>query len=245
MTYQHLDVTTRGPLAEIHLLRPILDAATFDEIDRAAAAISDDDAIMVALLTSAHEAFCTGWTPGESTALEGSLPFRSLELMAQPVIACIEGDALGAGLELALACDVRVAAETASFAMTQVPAGETPSLGGTQRLPRLVGRGRATSMILLGEQLDAPSALACGLVNEVVAAGQVRGRAQVLAASIAAQGPSAVRYAKEAIRQGLEMPLEQALRYETDLTVILQTTADRAEGVRAFLEKRKPGFTGS
>jgi enoyl-CoA hydratase len=245
VTYTRINLTTRGPLAEIRLLRPILDAATLDDFDRAAAAISGDDAVMVALLTSAPDAFCTGWNPGEPAALDRNLPFRSLELMAQPLIACLEGDALGAGLELALACDVRIAAETASFAMTHVAAGETPSLGGTQRLPRLVGRGRATSMILLGERLDAQAALTCGLVNDIAPAGKVRARAEALAASIAAQGPIAVRYAKEAIRQGLDMPLEQALRYETDLTVILQTTADRAEGVRAFLEKRKPRFTGS
>ncbi|MBI5288761.1 MAG: enoyl-CoA hydratase/isomerase family protein [Chloroflexi bacterium] len=247
MAYQTITVETRGAIAEIRLERPVLDARVLDEIDRAAAAISDDDAVMVALLTAVGDAFCSGWDASQPRPAlpHGALAFRSLELMAQPVIACIEGEALGAGLELALACDVRIASETASFAMTQVAAGEVPSLGGTQRLPRLVGRGKASSMILLGERVDARAALACGLVNEVVPARGVRARAEELAASIAAQGSIAVRYAKEAIRQGLDMPLEQALRYETDLTIILQTTADRAEGVQAFLEKRKPRFTGS
>jgi len=245
--YQTITVETRGAIAEIRLERPVLDARVLDEIDRAAGAIADDDGVMVALLTSAGDAFCSGWDASEPglAVPHGALPFRSLELMAQPVIACIEGKALGAGLELALACDVRIASEGASFAMTQVAAGEVPSLGGTQRLPRLVGRGKASSMILLGERVDTRAALACGLVNEVVPTGQARARAEELAESIAARGPIAVRYAKEAIRQGLDMPLEQALRYEMDLTIILQTTADRAEGVRAFLEKRKPRFTGS
>ena len=253
MTFQTIELTTRGAVAEIRLRRSALDARTLGEIDSAAATISDDDAVMVALLTSGGDAFCSGWDASEPRPASqpgpavphGTMPLRSLEMMAQPVIACIEGEALGAGLELALACDIRIASETASFAMTQVASGDVPSLGGTQRLPRLVGRGKASSMILLGERLDAQSALACGLVNQVVPPGQALARAGELAASIAARGPIAVRYAKEAIRQGLDMPLEQALRYETDLTVILQSTADRAEGVRASLEKRKPRFQGS
>ena len=119
-----------------------------------------------------------------------------------------------------------------------------PSAGATQRLPRLVGRGKASEMILLGEQLDAAAALACGLVSAVVPAGELHAHGRALAERIAAQGPIAVRYAKEAVLRGLDMPLEQALRYETDLTVILQTTADRAEGVRAFLEKRPADLRG-
>jgi enoyl-CoA hydratase/carnithine racemase len=139
---------------------------------------------------------------------------------------------------------VRVAGEGASFAMRQVAHGAVPSMGGTQRLPRLIGRTRATEMILLGETVDAKTAMAWGLVNDVTPQGAARARAGEIAASICARGPLAVRYAKEAISRGLDMPLEQALRYETDLTVILQTTADRAEGVRAFLEKRPPKFEG-
>ncbi len=164
--------------------------------------------------------------------------------MAQPVIACIQGEAIGAGLELALACDIRIAAEGAVFAIRDVANGAVPSAGATQRLPRLIGRGKASEMILLGEELDAQAALACGLVSAVVPRGELEAHGRALAERIAAQGPIAVRYAKEAMRQGLDMPLEQALRYETDLTIILQTTADRAEGVSAFLEKRKPHFEG-
>ncbi len=119
-----------------------------------------------------------------------------------------------------------------------------PCGGGTQRLPRLVGRAKAAEMILLGQSLDAAAALACGLVNRVAPRGEARAAAERLARTMASRGPLALRYAKEAINRGLDMPLEQALRYETDLTVILQTTRDRAEGVRAFLEKRPPRFEG-
>ncbi len=252
MSFKTIEVTTRGAVAEIRLNRPesanALDQQALADIDQAASTISDDAGVMVVLLTAAGDVFSSGWgtTGGDGAVFaHGYLPFRSLELMAQPVIACIEGDAHGAGLELALACDVRMASDTATFAMTQVATGAVPSLGGTQRLPRLVGRGKATAMILLGERVDAQGALACGLVNEAAPKEQVRARVEELAAAIAAQGPIAVRYAKEAIRQGLDMPLEQALRYETDLTVLLQTTADRAEGVRAFLEKRAPKFRGT
>jgi enoyl-CoA hydratase/carnithine racemase len=119
-----------------------------------------------------------------------------------------------------------------------------PSFGATQRLPRLIGRPRAAEMILLGTTIDAPAAHAWGLVNAVTAPGETKAEAERIAASICARGPLAVRYAKEAIARGLDMPLDQALRYETDLTVILQTTQDRAEGVKAFLEKRPPRFEG-
>jgi enoyl-CoA hydratase/carnithine racemase len=164
--------------------------------------------------------------------------------MGPPVVAAIEGDAIGAGLELTLACDVRIAAADAMFAVPDVEMEMVPSAGATARLPRIAGRGLAAEMILLGQRIDGRRAEAAGLVNEALPRAGVRGRALAVAETLAAQGPIAVRYAKEAIRRGLDMPLEDALRLETDLTVILQTTADRAEGVRAFLEKRDPRFEG-
>jgi enoyl-CoA hydratase/carnithine racemase len=171
------------------------------------------------------------------------LPFRCLELMPQPVIAVLDGAVEGAGLELALACDLRVASETATFAVPQVAAGAAPALGATQRLPRLIGRARAAEMMLLGERIEASTALSWGLVNTVAPA-DPRAEADRHAAAMCARGPLALRFAKEAMVRGLDMPLAQALRYETDLTVILQTTDDRAEGVRAFMEKRPPRFGG-
>ena len=245
MSFDTLAVTKTGHVAELRLTRggdgnPI-DARFLDELDQAAASIHEYDDIHVVLLTAEGDAFSRG---GAVAASPGRLPFRCLELMAQPVIACIQGEATGSGLELALACDIRIAAEGATFAIRDVADGAVPSAGATQRLPRLIGRGKASEMILLGEQLDAAAALACGLVSAVVPAGELQAHGRALAERIAAQGPIAVRYAKEAVLRGLDMPLEQALRYETDLTVILQTTADRAEGVRAFLEKRPPTFEG-
>jgi enoyl-CoA hydratase len=243
--FETMALEASRPVAELRLSRPEAgnpaDGGLLGDLERACEILRDDDAVRVVLLTSQGEAFSRG---GEGAPDPARAPFRCLELLPQPVIAVIEGEASGPGLELALACDLRVASEGATFAMPQVGEGRVPSGGGTQRLPRLVGRSRAAWMLLLGERLGAAEAAACGLVNAVTPAGGARAEAERMAASICAQGPLAVRYAKEAILRGLDMPLEQALRYETDLTVILQTTEDRAEGVRAFLEKRKARFEG-
>lgn len=248
MSFATLAVTKSGHVAEIRLSRagdgnPI-DARFLDELEQATASIHDYADIHVVLLTADGDAFSLGATGSAGAPSRDRLPFRCLELMAQPVIACLQGDAIGAGLELALACDIRIAAEGATFAIRDVAAGIVPGAGATQRLPRLIGRGKASELILLGQDLDAAAALSCGLVNAVVPGADLDAHARALAERIAAQGPIAIRYAKESILRGLDMPLEQALRYETDLTIILQTTADRAEGVRAFIEKRPPWFEG-
>jgi enoyl-CoA hydratase len=249
MSFTTLAVRKSGHVAEISLTRggdgnPV-DARFLDELEQATSAVHEYDDIYVVLLTADGEAFSRGAPVDEvAPSPPERLPLRCLELMAQPVIACVQGAAIGAGLELALACDIRIAAEGATFATHDVAEGRVPSAGATQRLPRLIGRGRASEMILLGETMDAQAALACGLVSAVVLSAELDAHGRALAERIAAQGPIAVRYAKEAMVRGLDMPLEQALRYETDLTVILQTTADRAEGVRAFLEKRQPRFEG-
>ena len=249
MSFTTLAVTKSGHVAELRLTRPgdgnPVDARFLDELDQAASAIHEYDDIHVVLLTAEGDTFATSATGDAPEPSPDRLPFRCLELMAQPVIACIQGAATGAGLELALACDIRIAAEGATFAIGDVAEGRVPAGGATQRLPRLIGRGKASEMILLGEPLDAQAALACGLVSAVVPRDALDAHARALAERIAAQGPIAVRYAKESMLRGLDMPLEQALRYETDLTVILQTTADRAEGVSAFLEKRPPKFGGT
>lgn len=246
MAYTTLTLGTEGPIAELRLDRPDetnpIDMRLLAELDDAAARIHDAEGVAVALLTSTGDMFSHGWRDSEPRMPADA--FRCLELMPQPVIAVIQGDATGAGLELALACDIRLAAEGVMFALPDVAMGMMPSGGATQRLPRLIGRGRASEMILMGEPVSARQALDWGLVNEVAPRGDVGQRARRLAEAIAARGPLAVRYAKEAVLRGLDMPLDQALRYETDLTVILQTTADRAEGVRAFLDKRAPRFEG-
>jgi enoyl-CoA hydratase/carnithine racemase len=252
MRFETLAIARSGPVAEIRLNRAArgnpIDALFLAELAGATAQIHDDPSVMVVLLTADGACFSSGRAPDESATAapdpDAALPFRCLELMAQPVIAVIEGDASGAGLELALACDIRIAAEDALLALPDVALGHMPSAGATQRLPRLVGRAKAAEMILLGEPLSGAVAVAWGLVNHIAPRGEVRAVAERLAATVASRGPLAVRYAKEAMLRGLDMPLDQALRYETDLTVILQTTADRAEGVRAFLEKRPPKFEG-
>ena len=165
-----------------------------------------------------------------------SLPF--------PVIAAINGDAHDQGLELALAADIRVAAESASFRMGQAAEGMIPWDGGTQRLPRVVGPAHATDMILTGRTIGADEALRMGMVNRVAAAGDALGVAEEIASEILAGGPIAARYAKEVILSGTEMTLDQGILLETDLTMILQTTKDREEGIRSFLERRDPEFTG-
>jgi enoyl-CoA hydratase/carnithine racemase len=145
---------------------------------------------------------------------------------------------------MALACDIRLAAADAILGMPQITQGTIPWDGGTQRLPRIVGRAWATDLLLTGRLIDAQEALKIGLVHEVASQDQLMERAERLASTIAALGPVATRYAKEAILKGMDMTLDQGMRLEMDLNLLLQTTADRAEGIASFLERRQPNFTG-
>ncbi len=167
-----------------------------------------------------------------------------MDRCTQPILAAIRGYAFGGGLELALACDVRVAGDDARLGLTEIDLAIIPGGGGTQRLPRLVGRGKALEMILTGARIDAHEALRIGLVERVVPAAEVTAAAHELARALAAKAPVALRYAKEAVVKGLELPLADGIRLENDLATLLRTTEDRVEGARAFLEKRKPRFTG-
>jgi enoyl-CoA hydratase len=254
-----VSLDSRGAIARLTLATPerenMIDAAVVRDLRNACESIAEDTRVV--LLTAAGDLFSPGWDwdalLGETSDPVAALrshgippdPFGCLAELPQPVVCAINGDAAGAGLELSLACDVRIAVEGAAFSMPEVSMGVLPLGGGTQRLPRLVGRGKALEMILTGEPIDAQEALRIGLVSAVVSRDRLLAEAETIASRIAERGPLAVRYAKEAISRGLEMPLEQALRFETDLTIILQTTEDRAEGVRAFLEKRKADFKGT
>ena len=246
MAVKALRLETDGPIAVITLARPDsgnrVDEAFLRELDEACAAIDDNTGVRVAILRAEGEVFCSGWA-GEGV-LSGPQPFACLESMGQPIICALNGEATSAGLELALACDVRIAAESATFSLPETAQGQLPMGGGTQRLARLAGRGEALRLILLGEEIDAREAYRIGLVSGLAPRDQLDDKARSLAERMASRGPLALRYAKEAVRRGLEQPLDQALRYETDLTVILQSTEDRAEGVAAFLEKREPRFEG-
>jgi enoyl-CoA hydratase len=162
----------------------------------------------------------------------------------KPVIAAIKGKAIGQGLELALACDIRIASETSRFGLPQIKAGHIPWDGGTQRLSRLVGKSKALEMILTGEVIDAQEALRIGLVNKVVPKEDLMEVTMKMAQEMASKGPIALRYAKEAIYKGIDMTLEQGLRLEADLYLLIHTSKDRSEGIQAFREKRKPKFEG-
>jgi enoyl-CoA hydratase/carnithine racemase len=255
-----ISLDIRGPIARVTLCRPeranAIDASLVRELQDVCQAIAANNSVRVVLITAEGDVFSRGWDfeslageTGDPVAIlraQGVTvdPFGCLAELPRPVVCAINGDASGAGLELALACDVRIAAEDANFALSDILVGLLPLAGGSQRLPRLIGRGAALEMIITGEPVDAQEALRLGLVSAVVASERLRDEAEAIVSRIAERGPLAVRYAKEAVTRGLEMPLEQALRYETDLTIILQTTEDRAEGVKAFLEKRKPEFKG-
>ena len=178
---------------------------------------------------------------------QGEIPCPLAEQVAglkQPVIAAIDGDAVGLGLELALACDIRIATEGASFGLPQIRFGQLPANGGTQRLPRLVGRGRAMEMILTGRMLDTEEALRIGLINRAVAHNRLWPEAVGLAREMATKSPLALSYAKEAVYSGMDLTLSQGLTMEMDLYFLLFSTRDRVEGITAFREKRKPKFEG-
>ena len=252
MAFQRLSLEIQGSLARLTLARAgegnRIDVRLLDELASAAEALAADDAVSVVLLTAEGRDFCVGWS---ADAVEARLqprasadPFAGLAALPMPVIAALQGQVRSGGLELALACDVRIAAEDATFSLPDLAEGLLPLAGGSQRLPRIAGRSAAAAMLLLGDELDAASALRCGLVSRVVPPHALLTSAEALAQQVAARGPVALRYAKEAVRQGMELSLEQGLRLELDLSVILQTTADRAEGVKAFLEKRRANFEG-
>ncbi len=214
-----------------------------------------DDTVKVVVITGAGErAFCAGAdirefleppTPTHFRESRKRLDFRTeMERCSQPIIAAIRGFALGGGLELALACDIRLAAEDAQLGLTEINLAIIPGGGGTQRLPRLVGRGKALEMILTGMRVPAAEALRIGLVERVVPVAELMTAAHGLARQIADKAPIALRYAKEAVVGGLGLPLADGVRLENDLSTLLRTTEDRVEGAKAFVEKRKPNWTG-
>jgi E-phenylitaconyl-CoA hydratase len=212
--------------------------------------IAADDGIRAVILTG-REVFSRGTDPGAfSAGADRAVLLSELSLtpliaaLDLPTVCAIQGDALGQGLEMALACDIRICTADARFAMNHVEFSDMPWDGGTQRLPRLIGRGKALQMMLCAEVIDAAEAYRVGLVSAVVPAADFISTAVSIARTIAAEGPLSVRYCREALAKGMDLSLPQGLRLEGDLYFLLHTTEDRTEGVTAFREKRPPRFTG-
>ncbi len=223
-----------------------------DELFDLCREVNQDDEIWVVLLTGTKEnslAMFGDWVgsapkPNKKKAAQVRSIAEPIAKIDRPVVAAIQGDAIGQGLELALACDLRIAGETSRFGLPFIQAGLIPWDGGTQRLSRLVGRGRALEMILTGRIIDAKEAQRIGLINQIVPPTRLLTVARGIAREMAAKGPIALRYAKEAVHQGMDLTLGQGLRLEAYLYFLLHTSRDRTEGVRAFREKRAPHFRG-
>jgi enoyl-CoA hydratase len=259
MAYENLLFATRDTVTFITLNRPkvlnALNNATFVELEAAFLAISQDPAIRAVVVTGAGEkAFVAGAdiqelaplgaVEGHAMAARGQAVFDLIENCGKPVIAAINGFALGGGCELAMACTIRIASETARLGQPEVKLGILPGYGATQRLPRLVGKGTALKLLLTGDMVGASEAFRIGLVDEVVPAEALLPRAEALAKSIAANAPLAVRGCLEAVHAGYDLPLASALALEASLFGLSCATSDKAEGTRAFLEKRQAEWSG-
>ena len=247
-------------IAKITLNRP--DADNYvnlqmgQEMDDICHQINQDNDIYVVIITGTGDIFCGGNELEKSFQSSKKQPRGNEEITKQynvafcvariekPVIAAINGDALGQGLELALACDIRIASQKAHFGFPNVAMGLIPSDGGTQRLPRIIGRGKALEMIFTAEIIGAAEALENGLISKVVTSELLIAEVDALAKSITSKAPISLRYIKEAINKGLDLTLEQGLRLEADLYFLLHTTSDRTEGIKAFQQKKTPEFRG-
>jgi enoyl-CoA hydratase len=259
MEYANIRLEKRPPLGVITLDRPkvlnALNADTLHELDEACKELGSDESIRVVLLAGAGDrAFAAGADlrelaavtaeEGKTLALRGQAIFRAIETLGKPVIACIQGFALGGGCELAMACTLRIAADNARLGQPEVKLGIIPGYGASQRLPRLVGRGAALKLLLTGAVIDAQEALRIGLVDEVVPAAELMKRAEALAMEIAGNAPLAIAGVLRVVDEGLDLPLDQALMVEATDFGELCGTADKAEGVEAFLNKRVPTWKG-
>jgi enoyl-CoA hydratase len=259
MAFDTLLLERDGASAIVTINRPkvlnALNTQTLDELRHAILELKQDAAVRVVILTGAGEkSFVAGAdinelavqtpTGGREHALAGQHVLDLVENMGKPVIAAINGYALGGGCELAMACTLRIAADTARLGQPEISLGLIPGYAGTQRLPRLVGKGRAMEMILTGAPITADEALRIGLVNRVVPAAELMTEAKKLAAQLGAAAPVAMRYIINAINKGIEMSFADACQYEATLFGLVGSTDDMREGTTAFLEKRKASFKG-
>ena len=259
MNFENIILENKNAITYITVNRPkvlnALNMATMEELRAAFHDIKNDAAVRVVILTGAGEkAFIAGADIGELAKQDavsgkeythrGQNVLNLIENLGKPVIACINGFALGGGCEIAMACTMRLASEQAKLGQPEVKLGIIPGYGGTQRLPRLVGKGNAMQMVLGGEMITAQEAHRIGLVNEVVPPAELIPRAEAIAAKIIANAPLAVQYAMEAVHKGMEMTLNEGLYLEALLFAVACSSEDKAEGTKAFLEKRAPEFKG-
>ena len=258
-SFENLLIERDGGVALLTVNRPkvlnALNMQTLDELRRAILDLKRDDSIRVVILTGAGEkSFVAGAdinelatqtpTSGRDHAMTGQHILDLIEHMGKPVIAAINGFALGGGCELAMACTIRLAADTARLGQPEINLGIIPGYAGTQRLARIVGRGRALEILLTGDMLSAQEAHRLGLVNRVVPAAELMAEAKKLAATLAAKAPIAMRYILDAVHRGLDMPFAEAQTFEATLFGLVASTDDMREGTKAFLEKRKADFKG-
>ncbi len=256
-TLQNVQLERDGCVAIVRVHRPsklnALDAATIGELDCLFATLDADAGTGAVILTGAGDkAFVAGADIGElaqqgvldgkENARRGQALTLRIEQLGKPVIAAINGYAFGGGLELALACDLRFASKAAKMGLPEVSLGIIPGYGGTQRLPRLVGAGRALQLILTGDPVTADEAERIGLVNGVVEPGELLDRCKAVALRMVSRGPQAIALAKQAVRRGTQMPLADGLALEADLFGLISSTAEMKEGMAAFLAKRKPAW---
>ena len=259
MTYETLLCDRRNAIGYVKINRPeklnALNRQVMEELHDCFQALQKDEEVRVVILTgSGEKAFVAGAdinelarqspVEGKETSQFGQQVLNLIENLGKPVIAAINGFALGGGCELAMACTLRIAAETARLGQPEVKLGLIPGYGGSQRLTRLVGKCRALELILTGEPVTAPEAHRLGLVNQVVPAAELQVAAEKLAQKIIANAPLAIRFALEAVNHGMEMPAAEAQFLEAALFGLCCTTADMKEGTRAFLERRPARFTG-
>ena len=256
MAYRFLTMTIADRVATVTLNHPpsnVLATAVLQDLDHVFGAMEAMETVRVIILTASGRFFCPGGDihelaqlqrvhQGADVSARGQALMNRIERFDKPVIAAINGPCLGGGLELAMACHMRVAAAGVPLGLPEVKLGLIPGFGGTQRLPRIIGPSKAAELILTGESITSEEAIAIGLVNRVVPAGAVLAQAQILAGMITQKGGLAIQSALRAIRAGLDSPLAEGLARESELFGSLCETPDKKEGTAAFLEKRVPKF---
>ena len=258
MEYNNVILEINGGIAVLTVNRPkalnALNAETLNDISAALDEIIADGSVRAVIVTGAGKAFVAGADiaqmrdfnaqEGRNFGQLGHAVFRKIELMPQPVIAAVNGFALGGGCELAMACDIRLASESAKFGQPEVTLGITAGFGGTQRLPRIVGSGLASELLFSGNMIDAQEAYRIGLVNHVYPADALMDEAMKLANKILGCAPVAVEMSKSAVQRGLNLDIDSGQAYEANVFGFTFSTEDQKEGMTAFLEKRKPDYKG-